>query len=55
MKVMRNIHAFLRKTLSGIFIGNVQLNIPYYHVAVDDETDTKSCNYPIQNEQDFRV
>lgn len=40
---------------SGNFIGNVILNIPYYHVAVDDETDTKSCNYPIQNEQDFQV
>lgn len=55
MKVMRNIHAFVRKPFSGNFTGNVKLNIPYYHVAVDDETDTKSCNYPIQNEQDFQV
>lgn len=40
---------------SGNFIGNVKLNIPYDQAAVDDETDTKSCNYPIQNEQDFQV
>lgn len=55
MKVMRNIPAYTRKTYSGSYIENVTLNIPYYHVAVDDETCTKSCNYPIQNEQDLRV
>lgn len=55
MKVIRNIHAFVRKPLSGNFLGNVKLNIPYHHVDVDDETNTKSCNYPIQNEQYFRV
>lgn len=55
MKVMRNIQAFVRLPFSGTFTGNVKLNIPYYHVAVGDETDTKCCNYPIQNKQDFRV
>lgn len=31
------------------------VNIPFYHAAVDNETNTKSCNHPIQNEQGFQI